>query len=77
MVGVALGVVAVAQHGMGHGRLAEDTLGFAVLTGQRTGRVIGIKHAGVHDARDPGGLRGLDDVGVLRDEVADFAAGDK
>jgi hypothetical protein len=48
-----------------------------VLSGQRAGGIIGVEHARVQDAQDPGRPGGLDDVGVLGDHLAHLAAGDQ
>jgi hypothetical protein len=76
-VGVDLGVVAVAQQRERHASVAQRPLGVPVLSGQRAGRIISVEHARVQDARDPGRPGGLDDVGVLGDQLAHLAAGDQ
>lgn len=76
-VGVVLGVPAVAQQGERDARFAEHPFGVLVLAGQRVGRVVGVEHARVHDARGTRRLGGFDDVGVVDDPLARLAAGDQ
>jgi hypothetical protein len=51
-IGVDLRGVAVAQQGERYVRRPQCPLAFAVLAGQRAGRVIGIEDARVPDARE-------------------------
>ena len=52
-------------------------LGGAVLGGQQHVGGVGVGDAGVGEQADAGRLGGLDDVAVLRDPLADLAAGDE